>query len=698
VLSSEQKVDKEATVVPLSRVPLPSPAKDVASPFFHPWLYNAVLGNGHLLICLDETGAIAQAFYPRLDSGPHIRSLLLGVQCTDEKQILLSKANKENKELGTVSWLASEEWTHELQYMGITEATRCISRNISLGISIEQVTTIHPTSDTVMSKITITNEEDRAINCSLVTYAGFNFDNHKSGNTCFFDRETSSLTFFAFNRYVSIGYDLPVPCFSSGRVTSTISDKIFTDATYGTFNNSEYAFGEVSGAVSSIVGKLEPYTSLQCHRYICFAPSLEATRKISTSLATEKPYAIKSTHEEQLQLQQKDARTLTPIIEETYKRSLAVLQLLTDSMTGAILAAPECDPDYIASGGYGFCWPRDSAFIAYTLDTIGEHNHAHRYYEWALRVRFEAGGWYQRYHTHGELGPTWGLIQFDQNGITLWAICNHIHITKDLAYGQKIFPQLVSVAEYMEASLDTETGLAPITKDLWEERDGISTYACAATYAGFQALSRLAQETGNAESAMHWEEVATTLKVAIEKYLWDETQNCWLRGMNTVFKSDDTARSSHQGSFLVDGCHPVTKDGYSYMADRTIDVSILGLSVPFAVFPANDPRMVAAAETIRTHLQSPIGGIGRYQGDTYRGGNPWIICTLWAAIQESASGNSKGAKELYQWAFDHRTTLGLFSEQVNSITSKPDWVVPLAWSHAMFLLATHILSSQNTHL
>jgi glucoamylase len=44
------------------------------------WLYSAVLGNGHVLACLDETGSVTQFFFPYVDCGPHVRSLLTGLQ------------------------------------------------------------------------------------------------------------------------------------------------------------------------------------------------------------------------------------------------------------------------------------------------------------------------------------------------------------------------------------------------------------------------------------------------------------------------------------------------------------------------------------------------------------------------------------------------------------------------------------------
>jgi GH15 family glucan-1,4-alpha-glucosidase len=60
----------------------------------------------------------------------------------------------------------------------------------------------------------------------------------------------------------------------------------------------------------------------------------------------------------------------------------------------------------------------------------------------------------------------------------------------------------------------------------------------------------------------------------------------------------------------------------------------------------------------------------RYAGDTYAGGNRWVLAALWLA----------------------QTSLGLLPEQVTD-DGEPAWVVPLAWSHAMLLLAARPESS-----
>lgn len=173
---------------------------------------------------------------------------------------------------------------------------------------------------------------------------------------------------------------------------------------------------------------------------------------------------------------------------------------------------------------------RDGAYNAHALDVAGEHERARAFFDWALRTQEASGCWYQRYDTQGNLAPTWGLIQFDEIGIFVWALGQHVDLTGDVEYARSVWPALKQAGSYMLRELDPETGLAPITKDLWEEFDGISTYACATTWAGFAALARLARLLGTEAEAQQWQEAAARLKQAIEQHLWSEAAGHFLRG------------------------------------------------------------------------------------------------------------------------------------------------------------------------
>ncbi|MCL4425676.1 MAG: hypothetical protein M1299_05875 [Firmicutes bacterium] len=130
-------------------------------------------------------------------------------------------------------------------------------------------------------------------------------------------------------------------------------------------------------------------------------------------------------------------------------------------------------------------------------------------------------------------------------------------------------------------------------------------------------------------------------------------------------------------------------------SDPTVDCSLLGLSYPFLLLNPGDPRMVSTARAIEEYLSAPgVGGIRRYQSDRYRGGNPWIICTLWLGLYQAQLGRLGDAAQALQWAMQNRNHLDLLPEQVDREKGGPAWVVPLTWSHAMFVLLVRELQER----
>jgi GH15 family glucan-1,4-alpha-glucosidase len=59
---------------------------------------------------------------------------------------------------------------------------------------------------------------------------------------------------------------------------------------------------------------------------------------------------------------------------------------------------------------------------------------------------------------------------------------------------------------------------------------------------------------------------------------------------------------------------------------------------------------------------------------------------LWLGLWQRQAGDKEGHVRSLEYALRVQTDLGLLPEQVTD-DGEPAWVVPLAWSHAMLLLA-----------
>src|SRR5437762_2434852 len=104
-----------------------------------------------------------------------------------------------------------------------------------------------------------------------------------------------------------------------------------------------------------------------------------------------------------------------------YRRSLLALELLADRDTGSVIAAPELDPNFEHSGGYGFVWGRDLAFIVLAFLAAGRDDLAKRALRWLPSAQEPEGLWLQRHWTNGALAPSWCRHQLDETGAILFA-------------------------------------------------------------------------------------------------------------------------------------------------------------------------------------------------------------------------------------------------------------------------------------
>ena len=134
--------------------------------------------------------------------------------------------------------------------------------------------------------------------------------------------------------------------------------------------------------------------------------------------------------------------------------------------------------------------------------------------------------------------------------------------------------------------------------------------------------------------------------------------------------------------------YPNWRDAETEATSIRQDVSILSLAVPFGILTFDDPRVVNSAAALKGALWNKVvGGYCRYEGDSYGGGNPWPLATLWLAIYEGVQGNVSESKRLVDWVATHTTPAGLVPEQVHRETGEPVAAVPLSWSHAMVAIA-----------
>ncbi len=369
-----------------------------------------------------------------------------------------------------------------------------------------------------------------------------------------------------------------------------------------------------------------------------------------------------------------------------------VLRSLRDRLDGAVIAAPECDPQRLRSGGYGFVWVRDLALIAIAAAVAGDGGLARDALRWLPRAHSSDGLFEQRHHTDGRVAPGWGL-QLDETGAALHAIAEVARLLDDPGLVDELWPTILAAADALVALLDPATGLPAASMDPWEERLGVHTFTAAATAAGLAAAATLAGGRDVA-AARRWASAAERVRAGIDRWLWSEEHGRFLRSRDVARVDADGApvppaylpAQRRPDAVTIEG-RPVHDVASVDAIDATVDASLLGLTYPFGIVAHDDPRMRATVEAVARELATDCGALLRYRGDTYLGGNPWVLTTLWLGLARRAPGAAVPAGGL-DVALAAASPTMLLPEQVDAVTGRPVWVVPLAWSHAFALLAS----------
>jgi glucoamylase len=177
---------------------------------------------------------------------------------------------------------------------------------------------------------------------------------------------------------------------------------------------------------------------------------------------------------------------------------------------------------------------------------------------------------------------------------------------------------------------------------------------------------------------------AERVRAAIEEHLWSDEHGRYLRS-RLVGRPDDLGEKP-PAAFDRALRYPTKSVRSVDPEDARVDSSLLGLAWPFRAIDPSSPRMLATIEAVERELRTPDGGVLRHEDDDYAGGNPWLISTLWLGLAARLAGDEEGHRAAIAYALARQTPLGLLPEQVTQ-DGEPAWVVPLGWSHAMFVLA-----------
>lgn len=628
---------------------------------------HGIVGNGKLLATFTEKGDINRIFWPEPDFYQQINSISIGIKYDDSE----------------TKFLNDNVWYTEQKYDDNAAILDTLFENSDYGLRIHQKDFVLEDRDILIRNYTIENISNRNLDIKTFIHTDFITDsmNVRSG---IMDFENDVCVIYNKLASVAIGSQSKISKFQFG---DNAKNAVRYDKLFGKDSISMTS----DMGIKWELGVCNPKEKIEFNLYFCFAENVNESIKMFSEVKKEDVdllFINTKKYWKEFYNKLNLVSTGNEKIDDIYLKSLMMFKLFSNNENGAILAAAEIDEDFSRCGRYGYCWPRDGVFIVKAFDICGMNDLAEKFFTvWAKNTQLSNGAWQQRYFLDGKLAPSWG-IQIDEIASLIYGIKEHYDYNRKYSFLEEMWPTVKNGLEFLINNIDIETGLPKASYDLWEERIGEHTYSAGSVVGALNAGAYIANELQIVEPfAEIWQEKANNIKKAIEDKLWNKEEKRFYRGIKTRLNWWNCGTSEIELNKLGDKLEVAE-------VDPTVDISLLGLAVPFNVFDIKDEKIKKTVRDIEERLDGfPSGGYGRYEYDSYIGGNPWVISTLWLALYYLEAGDVEKGKELFLWAAKHTTNLGFLPEQVDKFSGEPAWVMQLAWSHAMFIIVLDKLKS-----
>jgi hypothetical protein len=276
------------------------------------------------------------------------------------------------------------------------------------------------------------------------------------------------------------------------------------------------------------------------------------------------------------------------------RRSALAAALHADSEWGAIASGFD-------RGLSAYCWPRDAIAVSAAMERVGQPAIGRAVYCWLDKVREKHSDfrfWFQKYSIDGF--PEWETPAVDQTAAILWGLELHYRRTGDLELVNSVWPMVENAAAVCCGDSGGHPGLRMLddlnlitSAGSRDQLFGAFLYSNAVVVAGLRAAARLASELHKPEFVKCWTCCADRI---------------WNKGILTNSHSNHPEKPGmfdvETGRFLqarrMSRHVGIWSDRLEQLLDRStlLDITALGLAVPFGLLPASDPRLIRAADQI----------------------------------------------------------------------------------------------------
>jgi oligosaccharide amylase len=629
-----------------------------------------VLGNGNTLVCLDKFGQVRDFYFPYVGQENHI-----GPNQMHKIGVFVD---------GKMHWIDNGEWDVDIRFERNTMVSKMEALNERAKISILSTDVVYNEKNIFLRKMILTNKGSQARNVKIFLNQQFKIGDTNHADTAYFSSTIESIIHYKGRRVFLTGgvcENKPFDDYSIGFCGAEGKEGTWKDAEDGFLSKNSIEHGSVDSVVSW-QKNIPANGSVTLYYWIAVGETYKEVQELLEYIFVKSPeHLVESTKDfwqawtNQVEL---SFSGLSEKAKNLFYDSLLVTRAHSDDRGGILASADSGNVQY---GGdtYGYIWPRDACFTAWSFDLAGFHDVSKRFYVFANDVLTEEGYVLHKYQPDHSLGSSWHpwvrdgkrqlAIQEDETAILLVGLWEHYIRTKDLEFVESIYNSFIKKsADFLIHYKDIHSGLPLPSYDLWEEQYGVSAFTASVVYGGLMAAGNFAKTLGKEDDLSRFYSEAEALRKAIMTSLWHEEGKYFFK--------------------LV---------GDKLEKDTNLDASSFYGPFRFGVISADDPRMKEAFKVLSGRIGKgiDIGGYARYEGDNYSraeggesAGNPWFVTTLWLTQYKIAVATSvrelEGAALDIEWAAKFANS-GMLSEQLNPYTGEPISATPLTWSHAEFV-------------
>jgi GH15 family glucan-1,4-alpha-glucosidase len=631
-----------------------------------------ILSNGELHVGINKYGLVHDFYFPYVGLENHAA----GQSLRHQVGVWID---------GRISWLDSSEWVRRFDYPHHSLIGHIVVTNQDLGVQIEFDDAVDATSNSFMRSIHVINLRDYDRNIRLFMHQAFDIGDARSNTDTaqYLPSSKAVLHYRGRRAFVVSGMvnDKPFDQYTVGLFGIEGHEGTYRDADDGELSFCNVEHGRVDSTLRFFLD-LKSHDSARVHYWITAGIStheaIEMHRQLAIKGVSKQISDTAKWWQDWIQPAERISSKLSPKYKESFLRSIMLMKAHTDRR-GAVIASTDTTMLNYSRDAYGYCWPRDGAYVLWPLIRMGYTEEPLKFFEFCRRGLHADGYLAHKYRADGALGSSWhpylhagGVIappiQEDETALVLYVFAQFYQTKHNPVLLHDFYKTMVMpMANFLSTYINDKTGLPRASYDLWEEVFSTSTYTVAVTYAALLAAAELAEDAKDADNAVKWRSVAGDMQAAAHKYLFNENRNAFYKGINVVNNEIE----------------------YNQIVDLS---SVFGCFM-YGLFTPDSDEMKAALRTIEElfGLSDESFGLPRYENDYYRRvsnevtGNWWPICSLWIAQYYIDRGEKYKADRIISWVQDRTGPSGILSEQLSPYDGSPVSVAPLAWSHAEYV-------------